>query len=159
MILLRVLRHKHLWYFVPGNSPNILFLILWYKGQKVIFVMLAWQNMTLGPAKHEKVAIFRRKMSGFRMFSGFREHKVRRNPCIIGVKIPFDPNVILFYHTQNCAATFSLEKLRTKSFHSVIFADKKRKAAANAFFLSCMLSHIPSKNSPATAFLYLIFPF
>ena len=47
--------------------------------------------MTLGPAKHEKVAIFRRKMSEFRMFSGFREHKVRRNPCIIGDKILFDP--------------------------------------------------------------------
>ena len=31
--------------------------------------------MTLGPAKHEKVAIFPGKMSGFRMFSGFRERK------------------------------------------------------------------------------------
>ena len=30
--------------------------------------------------KHEEVAIFRRKMSEFRMFLGFREHKVRRNP-------------------------------------------------------------------------------
>ena len=36
--------------------------------------------MTLGPAKHEKVAIFHRKMSGFRMFLGFREHEMRRNP-------------------------------------------------------------------------------
>ena len=26
---------------------------------------------------------------------GFREYKIRRNPCIIGGKIPFDPNIIL----------------------------------------------------------------
>ena len=32
--------------------------------------MLAWKSMTLGPKKHEKVAIFRRKMSEFRMFQG-----------------------------------------------------------------------------------------
>ena len=31
--------------------------------------MLAYIFMSMGPAKHEKVAIFRRKMSGFRMFS------------------------------------------------------------------------------------------
>ena len=36
--------------------------------------------MTLGPKKHEKVAIFRRKMSAFRMFLGFRERETRRNP-------------------------------------------------------------------------------
>ena len=36
--------------------------------------------MTLGPVKHEKVAIFRRKMCGFRMFLGFRERETRRNP-------------------------------------------------------------------------------
>ena len=30
--------------------------------------------------KHEKVAIFRRKMCGFRMFLGFRERETRRNP-------------------------------------------------------------------------------
>ena len=36
--------------------------------------------MTLGPQKHEKVAIFRRKMSGFLMFLGFRERETRRNP-------------------------------------------------------------------------------
>ncbi|HCT92169.1 MAG TPA: hypothetical protein DF613_12455, partial [Lachnospiraceae bacterium] len=67
---------------------------LCFAGSKVIFYHASMTNMTLGPAKHEKVAIFRRKMSGFRMFSGFREHKVRRNPCIIGVKIPFDPNIM-----------------------------------------------------------------
>ena len=36
--------------------------------------------MTLGPAKHEKAAIFRRKMSGFRMFFGFWEREARKNP-------------------------------------------------------------------------------
>ena len=42
--------------------------------------MLACIFMSMGPAKHEKAAIFRRKMSGFRMFSGFRERETRRNP-------------------------------------------------------------------------------
>ena len=31
-------------------------------------------------SKDEKVAIFLRKMSGFRMFLGFRERETRRNP-------------------------------------------------------------------------------
>jgi len=31
--------------------------------------MLAYIFMSMGPAKHEKAAIFRRKMSEFRMFS------------------------------------------------------------------------------------------
>jgi hypothetical protein len=25
-----------------------------------------------------------------------REHEMRSNPCIIGVKIPFDPNVLIY---------------------------------------------------------------
>ena len=29
------------------------------------------------------------------MFLGLREHEMRSNPCIIGVKIPFDPNIII----------------------------------------------------------------
>ena len=29
------------------------------------------------------------------MFLEFREHKVRKNPCIKGVKIPFDPIIII----------------------------------------------------------------
>ena len=29
------------------------------------------------------------------MFLGLREHEMRSNPCIIGVKIPFDPNIIM----------------------------------------------------------------
>ena len=37
--------------------------------------MLAWKNMTLGPKKHEKVAIFRRKMSEFRMIQNFESVK------------------------------------------------------------------------------------
>ena len=37
--------------------------------------MLAWKCMTLGPKKHEKVAIFRRKMSEFRMFQDFESVK------------------------------------------------------------------------------------
>ena len=36
--------------------------------------------MTLGPVKHENVAIFHRKMCGIRMFLGFRERVTRRNP-------------------------------------------------------------------------------
>ena len=38
------------------------------------------------------------------MFSGLREHEMRSNPCIIEVKIPFDPNImnmeILQYHRK-----------------------------------------------------------
>ena len=44
--------------------------------------MLACIFMSMGPAKHEKVAIFHRKMSGFRMFLGLREHEVRSNPYV-----------------------------------------------------------------------------
>ena len=29
------------------------------------------------------------------MFLGLREHEMRSNPYIIGVKIPFDPNILL----------------------------------------------------------------
>ena len=42
--------------------------------------MFTYNFMTLGPAKYENVAIFRRKMSGIRMFLGFRERETRRNP-------------------------------------------------------------------------------
>ena len=61
-------------WFTPNNT------MLWCQGQKVMIFMLAWKIMTLGPAKHEKVAIFRRKMSGFRMFFGFWECEARKNP-------------------------------------------------------------------------------
>ena len=37
--------------------------------------VLARKDMTLGAVKHEKVAIFRRKMSGFRMFTNFESVK------------------------------------------------------------------------------------
>ena len=36
--------------------------------------------MSMGPAKHEQAAIFRRKMSVLQMFLGFRERETRRNP-------------------------------------------------------------------------------
>ena len=52
----------------------------WYQGQKVKKCMFTYIFMTLGPAKHENVAIFRRKMSGIRMFLGLRESEARRNP-------------------------------------------------------------------------------
>ena len=51
-------------------------------GSKGHAVHACMKSMTLGPAKHEKVAIFRRKMSGFRMFLGFRERETRRNPLV-----------------------------------------------------------------------------
>ena len=38
--------------------------------------------MTLGPAKHENEAVFRRKMSAIRMFLGFRKRETRRNPLV-----------------------------------------------------------------------------
>ena len=38
-----------------------------------------------GANSNGKVAIFRRKMSGFRMFLAFREREARRNACIIGL--------------------------------------------------------------------------
>ena len=42
--------------------------------------MFTYRFMTLGPAKYEKEAIFRRKMSEIRIFLGFRERETRRNP-------------------------------------------------------------------------------
>ena len=42
--------------------------------------MLACIFMSMGPPKHEQVAIFRRKMSGLRMFFGFRKREARKNP-------------------------------------------------------------------------------
>lgn len=42
--------------------------------------MLAYIFVSMWTAKHEKEAVFRRKMSGFRMFLGFRECEARRNP-------------------------------------------------------------------------------
>ena len=50
------------------------------KVQKVIKCVFTHIFMTLGPAKHENVAIFHRKMSEIRMFLGFRECTARRNP-------------------------------------------------------------------------------
>ena len=38
------------------------------------------RNLTFGPAKHKNVAIFRRKMSEIRMFLGLRECQTRNNP-------------------------------------------------------------------------------
>ena len=38
--------------------------------------MLACIFMSMGPAKHEKVAIFYRKMSGFRMFESILIHSL-----------------------------------------------------------------------------------
>ena len=46
---------------------------------------LAQASMTLCRAKHRKAAIFRRKMSGFEVFLGLREHKVRSNPCLMPI--------------------------------------------------------------------------
>ena len=34
------------------------------------------------------------------MFFGLREHEMRSNPCIIGVKIPFDPGIITICKMQ-----------------------------------------------------------
>ena len=44
--------------------------------------MFTYIFMTLGPAKHENEAIFQGKMSGIRMFFGFRERETRRNPKV-----------------------------------------------------------------------------
>ena len=41
--------------------------------------------MTLWRAKHRKAAIFPRKMSGFEVFLGLREHEVRSNPCLMPI--------------------------------------------------------------------------
>ena len=46
---------------------------------------LAQTSMTLWRAKHRKGAIFRRKMSGFEVFLGLREHEVRSNPCLMPI--------------------------------------------------------------------------
>ena len=47
--------------------------------------VLAQASMTLWRAKHRKVAIFRRKMSGFEVFLGLREYEVRNNPCLMPI--------------------------------------------------------------------------
>ena len=49
---------------------------------------------TWDPQKHEYIAIFRRKMSGYECFLRLREHEVRSNLVAVGGKIPFDPNII-----------------------------------------------------------------
>ena len=41
--------------------------------------------MTLWRVKHRKAAIFPRKMSGFEVFLGLREHEVRSNPCLMPI--------------------------------------------------------------------------
>ena len=65
--------------------------------------------LNLGPAKHEKVAIYvvnqrisnvcgiagaASQRSNSQASVGLRKHEMRSNPCIIGGKIPFDPNII-----------------------------------------------------------------
>ena len=47
-------------------------------GAKGHIFMLAWKNMTLGPAKHEKVA----RLGRISNVLGLREHKVRSNPLV-----------------------------------------------------------------------------
>ena len=48
-----------------------------------------------GTRKTPKRSHFSKKNERIWGVLGFRKHKVRRNPCIIGVKIPFDPNIIV----------------------------------------------------------------
>ena len=57
--------------------------------------MLACIFMSMGPAKHEKVAIFQRKMSGFRMFFGFWERGSEEKSEGIKGSNTFDPNIII----------------------------------------------------------------
>ena len=47
-------------------------------GAKGHIFMLAWKNMTLGPAKHEKVA----RLGRISNVLGLREHKMRSNPFV-----------------------------------------------------------------------------
>ena len=56
--------------------------------------MLACIFMSMGPAKHEQAAIFRRKMSGMRMFLRIAGAHGAEQSGITGVKRPFDPNII-----------------------------------------------------------------
>ena len=49
--------------------------------------MLAWKSMSTWPEKTWERAIFQRKMS---------------DPCIIGVKIPFDAFIILYFSATLC---------------------------------------------------------
>ena len=48
--------------------------------------------MTLGPAKHEKVA----RLGRISNVLGLQEHKVRSNPLVSWGKIPFAPNIIKY---------------------------------------------------------------
>ena len=54
--------------------------------------------MTLGPAKHEKVA----RLGRISNVLGLREHKVRSNPLVSWGKIPFDPNIIIYIRGNKC---------------------------------------------------------
>ena len=79
------------------------------KGQKAVHACMI-RLLNLGPAKHEKVAIYvvnqrisnvcriagaASQRSNSQASLGLREHEMRSNPCIIGGKIPFDPNIII----------------------------------------------------------------
>ena len=52
---------------IHGVSDITYVSFIWYQGQKVILFMLAWKSMTLGPAKHEKVARLGRISNVFRI--------------------------------------------------------------------------------------------
>ena len=51
------------------------------------------------------------------MFLGLREHEMRSNPCIIEVKIPFDPNIMKW-----AVAQFSEFDSRERSNRLIVLA-------------------------------------
>ncbi len=53
--------------------------------------------------KNMRKSHFSQKNERFRMFLGFREHEVRRNPWHHRVKIPFDPNIISYFYRTSIA--------------------------------------------------------
>ena len=65
---------------VNKHHLNDITLILRYKGQKVLFLMAVWQNMTLRPAKHEKAAILSQKHE--RISSVFRISRAHNIKCL-----------------------------------------------------------------------------
>lgn len=59
-----------------------------------------------------------------------REHEMRSNPCIIGVKIPFDPNIIMYkkYKKEQAGIVFG-------QFAPVLFVFSKAKNAPRGCIL------------------------
>ena len=91
--------------------------------------MLAWKSMTLGPAKHEKVA----RLGRISNVLGLREHKVRSNPLVSWGQNNFWPQ-----HHNNKYISYSTFKRNpiyytTKKYDTKVFSNCFEKSILKCF--------------------------